>query len=227
MSKYSGTKNLEVMAEAVNYNKFLINLILEKIKKTDQILDFGAGTGTFSKAIHDYGFKLKVYEIDSWLLKKLKNLGLDTTSSSSNLKDKSFDFIYSFNVLEHIDDDVVALKELKRLLKSRGLLLIYVPAFMCLFSSMDVRVGHIRRYNKNELLQKMKFAGFKIQSVSYVDSIGFFASLAYRFLRRNSGLLNTKSIIFYDRIIFPLSRICDTFFSKFIGKNLMIYAVNE
>ncbi|QDD01783.1 class I SAM-dependent methyltransferase [Candidatus Methylopumilus planktonicus] len=227
MSKYSGTINLEVMAEAVNYNKFLTSLVFEKIKKTDQILDFGAGTGTFSKKIHDSGFKLKAYEIDLGLLKGLKKLGLIATSNSSTLKGKSFDFIYSFNVLEHIDDDVAALKELKRLLKPRGLLLIYVPAFMCLFSSMDIRVGHVRRYSKSELLEKIKIAGFKVQSVRYVDSIGFFASLVYKLLSRNSGLLNIKSIIFYDQIIFPLSRICDTFLSLFIGKNLMVYAVND
>ncbi len=95
MSKYSGTVNLEVMAEAVSYNKFLTSLFFEKIKKTDQILNFEAGTGTFSKKIHDSGFKLKTYEIDLGLLKGLKKLGLITTSNSSTFKAKSFDFIYS------------------------------------------------------------------------------------------------------------------------------------
>ena len=64
----------------------------------------------------------------------------------------------------------------------------------------------------------MKIAIFKVQSVGYEDSVGFFSSLAYRFLIRNLGLLNIKSIIFYDRIIFPVSCIGNIFLSTFIKK---------
>ena len=61
----------------------------------------------------------------------------------------------------------------------------------------------------------------------YKDNVSFFASLTYRFLNRNSGLLNTKSIIFYDRIIFPVSCIGNIFLSAFIEKNLMIHVVYD
>jgi hypothetical protein len=73
----------------------------------------------------------------------------------------------------------------------------------------------------------MKIVRFKVQSVRYKNSFVFFALLTYGFLIRNSGLLNIKSIIFYNRIIFPLSRIGNIFLSVFIEKNLMIHAVYD
>lgn len=86
---------------------------------------------------------------------------------------------------------------------------------------------NIINYKKNELIQKMKIARFKVQSVEYEDSVGFFTSLSYKFLIHNSDLLNIKSITFYDRTIFPFSCIGNIFLSVFIKKNLMVYAVYD
>jgi hypothetical protein len=63
----------------------------------------------------------------------------------------------------------------------------------------------------------MKIVRFKVQSVRYKNSFVFFALLTYGFLIRNSGLLNIKSITFYDRTIFPFS--C-------IG-NIFLFIINE
>jgi SAM-dependent methyltransferase len=76
--------------------------------------------------------------------------GFEVYTSLDEIPDETFDWVYAFNVLEHINDDGQALAEwstkLKTAVESR--LLIYVPAFEILFSSMDRQVGHFRRYRK-------------------------------------------------------------------------------
>ena len=69
---------------------------------------------------------------------------------------------------------------MQRKLKKNGILYLYLPAKMLLWSKMD-ESGHYRRYEYKEIKIKCEKAGFKIKKIHYVDSIGFFASLAIKF----------------------------------------------
>jgi hypothetical protein len=93
------------------------------------------------------------------------------------------DGVYTSNVLEHIEDDVHTLQQIRSVMKPQSNLVVYVPAFQCLYSSWDNSDGHHRRYNKKELLFKLDAAGFDVTKVIYVDTLGFFASLAARIFR--------------------------------------------
>ena len=102
----------------------------------------------------------------------------------------------------------------------------YVPAFKFLYSEMDLKVGHIRRYEKNELIKKVKASGFKIIYCNYADSIGFFASILLKYLGYNSntGIGSEKSLIFYNKIV-GLSFFLDNIgLKKFVGKNIALLA---
>ena len=138
-----------------------------------------------------------------------------------------FDLIYSLNVLEHIENDCEILAQFREKLSDNGKIFLYVPSLQFLFSSMDKKTGHFRRYEKKELINKVKTAGFKIEKVEFCDSIGVLATLLYIFkdkLKSNNGDINKNQIKIYD-LIFPLSRLFDlVFFSKFIGKNLLLIA---
>ncbi len=136
----------------------------------------------------------------------------------------SVDYIYALNVLEHIEDDEATLMKIWSKLKPDGVLLVYVPAFQILYSSMDRKVGHFRRYTKRALLEKLRKVGFHVMNARYADSLGFFVSLLFRFLGNNTGSLNCLGLILYDRIIFPISKICDVLFSSFLGKNIIVVA---
>mgnify|MGYP007000168226 len=99
-----------------------------------------------------------------------------------------------------------------------GILYLFLPAKMLLWSKMDEAVGHYRRYELKEIERKCENAGFKIKKIQYVDSIGFFASLALKIFgyNTNSGLGSRKSIKFYDKYIFPVSKIFDMFGLKYL-----------
>jgi hypothetical protein len=151
--------------------------------------------------------------------------GLAVFHSLDQVGDGSQDYIYALNVLEHIEDDRAALNRLYGKLKQGGSLLIYVPAFEILYSSMDRRVGHRRRYTRRGLEQLARNAGFRIVEARYADSLGFFASILYKWVGGGSGTINRRALLAYDRAIFPLSRVADGLLSRVFGKNVLLFGM--
>jgi SAM-dependent methyltransferase len=225
--EYTGTDNLEVMKLAKNYNANLVQLVLNFCDGSKNILDFGAGLGTYAEPIRDHKFDVKCFEIDEKLVTGLKNNSFEVYSTSQQVPNSSFDAIYSVNVLEHTEEDEKILVGFFNWLKPKGKLLIYVPAFMHLYSSMDKKVGHHRRYSRKELIQKVKNAGFNIQESSYADSLGYLATVLYKIVGSGKGDINSKSLVAYDRVAFPISLGLDNVFKHFFGKNLFLIATKK
>ncbi|MCR9256888.1 MAG: class I SAM-dependent methyltransferase [Alphaproteobacteria bacterium] len=222
---YTGVDNLEVMADAVKYNNFLIDCVAKRTSPTERVADFGAGAGTFAEMLRDRGFSVLCIEPDDRLAAILDQKGLAQTQDSKTIPDDDLDCVYTFNVLEHIEDDVAAAREIHRILKPGGRLVVYVPAFQILFGEMDRKVRHFRRYTKSGMRDVLVRAGFQIDSAEYVDSAGFFATLLYNLLDMGKGDLNPAAVRFYDRYLFPISRAMDLILSPFFGKNVLVYAV--
>lgn len=223
-SGYKGIDNLEIMREAENYNCFLLNTVLEYANLGKHIVDFGAGIGIFALRLKHLGHKITCIENDTFLKNRLIQSGLDCVDSFSDIEDNSIDYIYTLNVLEHIEKDFETLVILHKKLNSNGVILVYVPAFNVIYSSMDRKVGHFRRYRLDGLRKLMEKAEFTINRAEYVDFIGFFASLIYLIINRKEGNINPEGLRFYDQFIFPVSRFFDRFSRFFIGKNLLIVA---
>lgn len=224
MNNYTGRDNLEVMKDARNYNAYLLRLIRSFADNGKDIVDFGAGAGTFAIPLVREGFNIVCVEPDVVLAASLQESGLSVVSTLDDVQDASVDYLYSLNVLEHIEDDTTVIGNWHRKLHPGGRLMVYVPAFQILYTSMDRKVGHFRRYRLGELRAKLQEAGFAVDNARYVDSIGFLASLAFRMLDNGSGDINLRALRIYDRYVFPLSCGCDRFMSKLGGKNLFIVA---
>jgi ubiquinone/menaquinone biosynthesis C-methylase UbiE len=216
MSQYGGAANLEAMEEAVRYNRFLLDLI-RPLARGRRVLDFGAGAGSFARRVAPEAAEVLCVEPDATLLPGAHRAVTEIPAAS-------VDLVYSLNVLEHIEDDAAALGELRRVLRPGGTLLLYVPAFMLLYSAMDRRIGHLRRYRKAGLRRVVEQAGFRVDEVRYADSLGFAAALAFRALGPRDGGLNPRAVRFYDRYLFPLSRMLDVCLDPVIGKNLVLRA---
>jgi SAM-dependent methyltransferase len=221
---YTGPDNLEIMQEAANYNAFLQNLAQQHIpSKKALCLDFGAGSGTFAELLRDAGYKSIVcVELDKALAKTLKKKGFTVYSSLDDVADRSVDVIYLFNVLEHIESDHDMVKQMAQKLTKNGRVLIYVPAFQHLFSSMDKKVGHYRRYTRKMLADIIRGSGLTIKSNRYYDPMGYFATLAYKVVGNNRGDLDPKKISFFDKRLFPLNKFMEPLTGKLFGKNVFI-----
>ncbi len=216
------------------YNTHVVSMIYKALTlhgttsiEKSAIAEFGAGHGTLVRIfLEKYNLKPECIEIDERFIQELKKSGF-TTFKSLKEAAKQYQLIYTSNVIEHIENDVQALKDMRNALIENGRLVIYVPALPFLFSSFDESAGHFRRYSKRELISKVREAGFTIEKCHYNDSIGVLASLGVKALgyKKSTNLGSKKSLIFYDRCIYPLSRVLDFCgFKHIIGKNLLLVA---
>ena len=225
---YAGVENLEVMAAARRYTGYLEHLVASNAgpaTAAPRVLDFGAGSGTIASALTTAGYAITCLEPDARLRGRLADDGFRTVADADGLEaGEQFDLVYSMNVLEHICDDDAALRGIHDLVRPGGLLLLYVPAFPVLFSAMDERVGHLRRYRAPGLVALVEQAGFVVEESAYADSLGFLAALVYRVAGSRDGQLREGPVAAYDRYVFPASRQLDRVTKKLFGKNLIVRA---
>lgn len=225
---YAGTVNLEVMREAVFYNRFLRHLVYSHcpdLHSGDRVMDFGAGIGTFSDILDLPRQDMLCVESDPRQREILAGNGFQT-AALDDIAVSSLAYAYSLNVLEHIPDDRDILGTLASKLKTGGHLFIYVPAFQLLWSPMDDLVGHVRRYRRDELARKIGDAGLRIVRSEYADSAGFFATLLFKVLNRSSaGVISQTALVAFDRFAFPVGRLLDWLGLRWIlGKNVWVIA---
>ena len=194
------------------------------------IVDFGAGTGALAQIwIDEYSVTPYCVEIDPELISILKKKSLNVISNLNETNEK-FTFVYTSNVLEHIKDDSEALSDLFQKVKNNGKLAIYVPAFPMLFSSLDYKVGHFRRYTKKELKNKVISAGFEVEEIRFCDSLGFFGTLILKILKIDTGkaLSSPGFLKFHDTVFHPTSLLLDKLgLDKVIGKNILLLATKK
>lgn len=216
---------IEVMDEAVRYNRFLVDSIASWAEGAPRLLDFGAGNGRFARALAERGHPVCAVEPDPALRRAIEASGIDAREALSSFDaEPPFDGIFSVNVLEHVEDDLGLLRAFFQRLAPGGRLYAYVPAFQVLYSANDARVGHVRRYGRRALLEVARGAGFVDARARFVDSIGFLAGLWYRAFGDPDGGLDVGAVRVYDRFVFPLSRVLDRVASGAVGKNLLLTA---
>jgi SAM-dependent methyltransferase len=221
---YTGLDILETLQSATNYNALLLNLILRSAGERRPMLDFGAGVGTFAKLLRNRDAEVVCVEADAYLSDMLARDGFLTFRDLNDVPDGSFDFIFTLNVLEHISDDLTTVYRLGTKLKKQGRLLVYVPAFQCLWTSLDDKVKHCRRYRRAELERLICSAELSPLESGYVDSLGFFAALVFRIFGNQRGDLSARACAFYDRCVIPLSKGLDHLLSGLFGKNVYVVA---
>ena len=170
-----------------------------------KILDAGCGTGGLMLKLKKYGEVTGIdfsYEAIR-LAKKRKLKVIKSTIEKLPFKDHAFDLVISIDVIYHrqVLSDVKALKECRRVLKKDGYLILRVPANKFLMSAHDRHVHTMRRYDKKELINKMKQAGLKVKMVSFVHSPIFPVSLVKILIERINKKENTSSVVSVNSII--------------------------
>ncbi|HEC34166.1 MAG TPA: methyltransferase domain-containing protein [Chloroflexi bacterium] len=91
---------------------------------------------------------------------------------TDGLKALCMDTVVSLNVLEHIKEDLEALRGIAELLWGGGRAVIVVPAYGWLYGTMDASIGHYRRYTKRSLAEKLRAAGLQVERLYYLNALG-------------------------------------------------------
>ncbi len=141
-------------------------------KKRLKILDIGCGTGknieSFSKLGKTWGIDISPQAINYCKKRGIKNIKLGN-AEKTGYRTESFDVVTLLDVLEHVDDNKT-LKEIYRILKPKGILIVSVPAYQSLWSRWDEALHHKRRYNKKSLQMLFKENHLKLKKISYMFS---------------------------------------------------------
>ena len=162
------------------------NLLL-KLFEGKKIVEVGCGNGLLLKNFPREKFEFMGIDFSKGNIEhaKKKNPDLsffqaDLTKESSWTEYKNkFDTVLCSEVIEHIQDDNLALHILNSLLKPNGTLVITVPAFPSLLSKFDIKEGHVRRYTKKSISKVVINAGFEIEEIRYWNIFGFFGWLVF------------------------------------------------
>lgn len=135
-----------------------------------RILEMGTGTGIILSALLEQRPDLEAWgsdlELDSLDLTRARTGGkarmFHTDAAHIPFRDH-FDAIGAFDVIEHIEDDTAALRDMHAALRRGGGILVSVPQHMSLWSRLDRETGHKRRYVGTELADKVRAAGFDVR----------------------------------------------------------------
>jgi SAM-dependent methyltransferase len=151
----------------VGLRKMVTNLLEKEIKnnKIGKMLDVGCGTGALMDDMKDSAQELWGVDISEQAISFCKQRGhtnlIQVDATEIPFSDNEFDTISAIGIIEHIDDDKGFVKELARVTKVNGTLIIVSSSFQFLWSMHDIANEHIRRYYLRDLDRIMKDQGFK------------------------------------------------------------------
>ena len=218
---------LEDLEHSKNYSAWILELIGPHI--SGRIFEVGAGRGTYSTYFADHGHltALEPSEAQSVALReRLKdypNAVVVTAPLNGAAAPGSYDTVVLLNVLEHIPDDHEALRDIYESLAPGGKMVLWVPAFEALYGKFDQRIGHYRRYRRNELLALVHNVGFQQVTAKYTNMPGFFAWwLIVRVLGRAPTAGRLTAV--HDRYFIPVIRRVERVVRPPVGQSLMVVA---
>jgi SAM-dependent methyltransferase len=213
---------------AVNYTRWVLEQFSDAMGSN--IVEVGIGHGGYSEfmpAGANYcGVDIDPVNVTGARLRypRAKFVQADITTSDFVREFESIapDTILCCNVIEHIQDDRLAVGNMLRVLAPNGKLLLFVPALPVLFNDLDRLAGHYRRYTKGSLRAVIPDVG-RIDSLTYFNSVGAVGWFANSFVRHRQ--IDSKSVAtqveFFDRVLIPVSRMADKLTGHLFGQSLV------
>jgi SAM-dependent methyltransferase len=171
--------------------RLILQALLAGDVPSGRLLDLGCGTGG---VLSDWMRRCTCIGIDRsrLALRISREKGLRALArahvTDPPFRPGSFETIVLLDVLEHLDDDVAALRAAAEVCAPGGRLVISVPAFQALWSRHDETFEHLRRYSRRQLLSVVERAGLVPERTSYTNSLLFPLAAPWRFLSMRLGI---------------------------------------
>ncbi|MGD0300405.1 MAG: methyltransferase domain-containing protein [Bryobacteraceae bacterium] len=170
------------MGRAKNYFAWQHRLIQKELGQ--RVLEVGCGVGNFVAALLNRETVIAV-DVQPECIQRLKLRCQGQANLHAfvcNVLSPEFHGLVKFhpdssvivNVLEHVEDDVAALKAVASVLTPGGIIVLLVPAFQSLYGPIDKNVGHHRRYTRATIRQLAQQTGLRLRKLHYMNSLGFF-----------------------------------------------------
>jgi len=232
-------RNTLSQVRIINRNNFtyriILNVISRYLEPRKKILDIGCGAGTISLHLASKGHTVCGIDISSNAIKSCresaKKLGIEKNADfkvmnfPNKIPNEKFNFILLIEVIEHLKNDSLALRKIYSLLSKGGIAIISTPSKnapmhkLGLAKTFDRKVGHLRRYAMDELVNKCKLVGFEIVETKKTEGI-----------IRNFLFLNPivgKSIRFIKFFIADIVTLIDEISLKLFGESDIFVIVKK
>jgi len=199
----------------------------------DSVLEIGIGDGGYFSIFGTRGSYVGL-DLDQELIARARVRNPEAEYLQGDVADPAvmtrlqgmyIDTVVCFNVLEHIENDQDAVRNMTELLEPRGRLLLFVPALDALYTDLDRLAGHYRRYTTGQVTELIGDAA-EIQKIQYVNPLGGVGWWLNRFVRHNDleGSRVRWQVQFFDRIVLPLSRLLTPLTKRFFGQSVVCIA---
>jgi SAM-dependent methyltransferase len=217
-----------LMSAAKNYFAWQARLALPNLGR--RVLEIGCGAGNFTAHLMNRDLVVAL-DHEPRMLEHLRERfpnarNLQTVlaeaedeQSVSRLATLDLDSCVCLNVLEHVRDDVAALRAMARAIRPEGAIALIVPAFASLYGPVDRKLGHYRRYTRQSLAATAHNAGLSVREMRYLNAPGFFGWwLNARILKRDAQ--SAAQIAVFDRYLVPLTAWVESIFRPPFGQSL-------
>jgi SAM-dependent methyltransferase len=214
----AGAETLDIMTAAPRYNAWQYEVIAPFVGR--RILEVGAGIGNLSQHLLSEPRELAILtDTDPWYREELarrfgaapgggvriEELTLPDPGAGARFGRDRLDTAVALNVVEHIEDDVSALATLRSVVRRDGRVVILVPAMDELYGSLDIELGHFRRYSRRRLRDVIERAGLRVIHLEWfnrVGTLGWWLNARVRMARR----IPVDQLRQFDRLV-PLLKL--------------------
>lgn len=218
---------LEKLTAAPNYNQWIYKLCRPYLGQ--RVLEIGSGIGNMTGFFLEHGGRVLATDMEPQRLGEIRaqwpeQKELDTAvwdineAAPGKVKNFNPDTIVCINVLEHIKNDVAALRRMCSLLATGGKLLLYIPALSWIYGSLDRELHHFRRYGIKEVGEITDQAGFSREKLYYANMLGV-PGWWWNNRVIKSRYFSNKQVKLFDRLV-PLAACLEQWIKPCLGQSL-------
>ena len=221
--------DLETIEEARRYGAHVFNLFRPFIGA--RVLEVGCGIGTMSRKLAEIADEIVGIEPNANCVERIEIAMREEPKFSlrachledcdpAELAAHRFDTVYCVNVLEHIHDDVAALRTFRDVILPEGRVLIFVPAVQAAYGPLDAELGHHRRYSKPTLARAFHAAGLDLVMLRYTNPIGLIGWM-YNAHISKVRVHSVGQVKLFEQLIAPWALPLERLITPPIGLSLM------
>jgi 2-polyprenyl-3-methyl-5-hydroxy-6-metoxy-1,4-benzoquinol methylase len=218
---------LEGLATAVNHRRWFVELALPYLGQNP--IEIGSGLGDYALEWAPRFNRFTATEADPERLVRLKERMAEhptvdvrqmllPTEESAN-----YSAAVSYNVLEHIEDHVSALRSISNLVRPGGAVVLIVPAFMFAMSPVDIATGHVRRYTKKTMRAALTEAGLEVEKIQYANALGligyYMATSVFKLTPKEGAMVKV-----YDKLVLPVTKAAESIIRPPFGQSVFAVA---
>jgi SAM-dependent methyltransferase len=227
-------RDQERMKSAQRYFEWQFRLAKQQLGR--RVLEIGCGLGNFTRHLLDREFIVGIDIESECIAGHRRNLPPDAHLVTSHLdvldpdflrlREYRLDSIACLNVLEHVQDDYLALKHMNAVLPAGGKVVLIIPAFEALYGPIDEKLGHYRRYTKRSVRELARSTGFRPITLRYMNPVGFAGWWINSHIFKKTEQSEAQIAIF-DRFVVPVISRLEAIIEPPFGQSILTVLVKE